>query len=225
MQEKRMVDFEIRADAADQTGKLVGRAAVFNSETVIGGMFREVIRPGAFKKSLEERNIKMLWNHDPSYPMGSTRGGTLKLRESEDGLEVENDPPTAAPYAGFRQNIERGDVSQMSFGFEVVKEQRTEANDKEPLPLREILEVKLFEVSPVAFPAYDDTEIEARARQLVEAWTEESARIVRVITDEANESRTTEEPDASAVHSAAGRMSIAEVEKHREYIAAEQELV
>lgn len=216
--EKRLADLELRADAA-KPGKLVGRAAVFNREATIGGMFREVIRPGAFKKTLQERDVKMLWNHDPSYPMGSLKRGTLRLSESDEGLEVENDPPTEAPYSGFKQNIERGDVSQMSFGFEVVKELRSEPTEENPLPLREILEVKLFEVSPVAFPAYEDTEIEARARQVVDAWASESD------TDEVHETRTTPEPVASVDHSVAGRLNTAQVLRCSELVAAEEELL
>lgn len=226
MRETRLVDLEIRADSA-KPGKLVGRAAVFNSETVIGGMFREVIRPGAFKKTLQERDIKMLWNHDPSFPMGSTKRGTLMLRESDEGLEVENDPPTEAPYSGFRQNIERGDVSQMSFGFEVIKEQRSEPTEENPLPLREVMEVRLFEVSPVTFPAYTDTQIEARAAELVASWASESnAPDVGVNLDEVQaEKRTTPEPVASVDHSVAGRLNTAQVLRCSELLAAEEELL
>lgn len=228
LKETRIADLELRADGA-KSGKLVGRAAVFNRETNIGGLFREVIRPGAFKKTLQERNVKMLWNHDPSYPMGSTKGGTLKLRESDEGLEVENDPPTEPPYGGFRQNIERGDVSQMSFGFEVIKEQRNEPTEDEPLPLREVLEVRLFEVSPVTFPAYEDTEIEARARQVVESWASDdsnAAEDAAQVTDEVQaEKRTTPEPVPNANHSVAGRLTTAHVLRRSELLAAEEELL
>lgn len=224
MIEKRMAAFEIREDAA-ATGRLVGRAAVFDRETEIAGLFREVIRPGAFTKTLQERDVKMLWQHDSTYPMGSTKRGTLTLTQTPQALEVDNDPPTEPPYSGFRQNIERGDVSQMSFGFEVVKEKRTEEEGK--LPLREILEVKLYEVSPVTFPAYSDTEIEARARQVVAAWaTREDASTVEASTDEAAAMRTTQEPGTSVSHSVEPDGLTPDYVLNRcELVAAEEELL
>ena len=198
--EKRSVPFEVRA-SEDGKPKLRGLAVVFNSETVIGGEFREVIRPGALTKTIAERDIKMLWNHDTNFPMGSTRAGTLSLYESARGLEVDNDPPSLGMNAGFLESIERGDVSQMSFGFEVIKENvvRTEGE----MLLREILEVKLWEVSPVTFPAYTDTEIGMRAAEVRAGWVKEGIlpeSLVRSGDDNA-EGDTTQEPDPSAVHS------------------------
>ena len=165
--ERRAVPFEVLTDAENKP-KLRGLAAVFNSETVIGGVFREVIRPGAFTKTIAERDVKMLWNHDTNFPLGSTKAGTLALHESSRGLEVDNDPPSLGLNAGFVESIQRGDVSQMSFGFEVIKENvvRTEGQ----MDLREVMEVKLWEVSPVTFPAYTDTEIGARAAEVRDGW-------------------------------------------------------
>lgn len=197
--EKRAVPFEVRA-GEDGKPKLRGLAVVFNSETVIGGYFREVIRPGAFTKTLTERDIKMLWNHDTNFPLGSTRAGTLALHESARGLEVDNDPPSLGMNAGFLESIERGDVSQMSFGFEVIKENVT--REEGGMDLREILEVKLWEVSPVTFPAYTDTEIGARAAEVRDGWVKDGIfpeTLVRTGA-EAN-SDTTPEPDPSADHS------------------------
>lgn len=165
--EKRAVPFEVRA-GEDGKPKLRGLAAVFNSEATIGGMFREVIRPGAFSKTIAERDVKMLWNHDWNFPLGSTKAGTLALHESSRGLEVDNDPPSLGLNAGFIESIQRGDVSQMSFGFEVIKENVVRAEGQ--MDLREVLEVKLWEVSPVAFPAYTDTEIGARAAEVRDGW-------------------------------------------------------
>lgn len=192
MIEKRMVDFEVRADN-ETPARLVGRAAVFDSETVIGGVFREVIRPGAFTKTLQERDIKMLWNHNTHYPMGSTKAGTLRLNETHQALEIDGDPPKEAPYSGFMENIRRGDVSQMSFGFEVVKENVVRKEGE--MDLREVLEVKLYEVSPVTFPAYTDTEIQARAAEVAARWQDSD-------TETADAGRTTHEPGASVPHSA-----------------------
>lgn len=197
--ERRTVPFEIRA-VEDGKPKLRGLAAVFNIEAVIGGYFREVIRPGAFAKTLTERDVKMLWNHDWNFPMGSTKAGTLALHESARGLEVDNDPPSQGMNAGFLESIERGDVSQMSFGFEVLKENviRTEGE----MELREVLEVKLWEVSPVTFPAYTDTEIGMRAQEVRDGWIKNGllpGALERAGLDADGD--TTPEPDPSAVHS------------------------
>jgi HK97 family phage prohead protease len=198
--EKRSVPFEVRA-SDDGKRKLRGLAVVFNSEAVIGGYFREVIRPGAFTKTLAERDIKMLWNHDTNFPLGSTRAGTLALHESSRGLEVDNDPPSLGMNAGFLESVERGDVSQMSFGFEVVKE--NVVREEGDMDLREIIEVKLWEVSPVTFPAYTDTEIGLRAAEVRAGWVKEGIlpeALVRAGDDSA-EGDTTLEPDPNAIHS------------------------
>lgn len=198
--ERRAVPFESRADGEGKR-KLRGLAVVFNSETVIGGWFREVIRPGAFTKTLAERDIKMLWNHNTNFPMGSTRAGTLALHESARGLEVDNDPPSLGMNAGFLEAIDRGDVSQMSFGFEVVKENVTRGKNGE-MELREILEVKLFEVSPVTFPAYTDTEIGLRAAEVRDGWIKAGLLPEAHVRDGlCAEGDTTPEPDPTAVHS------------------------
>jgi HK97 family phage prohead protease len=197
--ERRAVPFEVRA-SEDGKPKLRGLAVVFNSETVIGGEFREVVRPGALTKTIAERDIKMLWNHDTNFPMGSTRAGTLSLYESARGLEVDNDPPSLGMNAGFLESIERGDVSQMSFGFEVIKENVVRAEGE--MLLREILEVKLWEVSPVTFPAYTDTEIGTRAAEVRAGWVKDgilAPALERTGLDADGD--TTPEPDPSAVHS------------------------
>lgn len=197
--EKRAVPFEVRA-AEDGKPKLRGVAAVFNSEAVIGGSFREVIRPGAFTKTLTERDVKMLWNHESAFPMGSTRAGTLSLYESIRGLEVDGDPPTQGMNAGFLESIQRGDVSQMSFQFEVLKENVIRVEGE--MDLREVLEVKLWEVSPVTFPAYSDTEIGMRAAEVRAGWVQDGilpAALVRAGLEA--EGDTTPEPDPNAIHS------------------------
>lgn len=198
--EKRAVPFEVRA-GEDGKPRLRGLAVVFNVEAVIGGYFREVIRPGAFTKTIAERDIKCLWNHDSNFVLGSTRAGTLLLQESIRGLEVDDDPPTLGANAGFLESIERGDVTNMSFMFEVIKENVTRFDNE--MDLREILEVKLWEVSPVTFPAYKDTEIGLRAAEVRAGWVQQGILPESLVRsgDEGAEGDTTPEPDPGAVHS------------------------
>ena len=146
---------EVRAD-----GKTIGGyAAVFNSETDIGGMFREKIAPGAFSPSLNG-DVRALWNHDTNHVLGRTKAGTLRLSEDNHGLAVEIDLPDTQAARDLRENMRLGNVDGMSFGFRVTKQEWDETG---AIPLRTIQEVELFEVSAVTFPAYEDTEIALRS--------------------------------------------------------------
>ena len=158
-------DAEFRADNNGDGGmRLSGYAAVFNSETVIGGMFREVVKPGAFKKTIKDKaDVRALFNHDSNIVLGRTKNGTLALAEDDKGLRIDIELPDTQQAKDLYRQIERGDIDQMSFGFTVVKDSWTRASSDSELPLRELRELRLFDVSPVTFPAYATTEIQARS--------------------------------------------------------------
>lgn len=158
-------DAEFRADnTGDGVMRLSGYAAVFNSETVIGGMFREVVKPGAFKKTIKDKaDVRALFNHDRNIVLGRTKNGTLALAEDDKGLRIDIELPDTQQAKDLYRQIERGDIDQMSFGFNVVKDSWTRASNDSELPLRELRELRLFDVSPVTFPAYATTEIQARS--------------------------------------------------------------
>ncbi len=175
--EKRSFDSELRADTPegdDETRKIVGHAAVFNkeSEEIFG--FREVILPGTFKQSLRQDDIRALKNHNDDHILGrkhlrgSSFSDTLKLNEDERGLAFEIDPPDTTYARDLMVNLERGDVTQTSFRFRVVPggdkwtEHWNEAK-KRSYMLRTISRAKVFEVSPVTFPAYPQTDVSLRA--------------------------------------------------------------
>lgn len=149
-----------------EDGKSVsGYAAVFNSLSEDLGWFRETIRPGAFAKCLQgDPDVRCLFNHDTNVVLGRTRSGTLDLMEDAKGLKFNCLLPETQAARDVRELIKRGDVSQCSFGFYVVEQ---EWNEKK-LPngdmecTRELVEVDLFDVSPVTFPAYPATSCEAR---------------------------------------------------------------
>ncbi len=138
---------------------LAGYAAVFGEWSEDLGGFRERIAPGAFGTALTG-DVRALWNHDPAFVLGRTTNGTLRLAEDERGLRVEIDPPEGPLYAGFLENVRRGDVSQMSFGFSVIEDEKSYGEKGERLRL--LKEVRLYEVSPVTFPAYPQTEVNVR---------------------------------------------------------------
>lgn len=149
--------FEVRMGDADQR-MIAGYAAVFNSLSQEMWGFREQILPGAFADTLAD-DIRALWNHDTNIILGRTKSGTLRLKEDDIGLGVEIDPPGSA--AAQVESIERGDVDQMSFGFRVLEQ--TWAYDDDDVLIRSLAKLKLYEVSPVAFPAYTATSVSLRS--------------------------------------------------------------
>lgn len=152
----------VRSNEADEPPKITGYAAVFNKDSDDLGGFIERIKPGAFKKALPASDTRALFNHDTNYPLGRVSAGTLRLKEDKDGLFMEIDPPDTQYARDLMVSIERGDVREQSFGFTVVSD-TWEDIDKD-VARRTINEVgELFDVSPVVFPAYPDTDVAVRS--------------------------------------------------------------
>lgn len=152
----------MRVERRDKDERLiVGHAAVFNQDADIMGYFLERVAPGAFKRAIAEDDVRSLFNHDPNFVLGRNKSGTLKLREDDTGLMTETTPPDSQLVRDLVMTpIERGDVSQMSFAFRVRAEKWEEQDDTW---LRSILEVELFDISPVTFPAYPTTDVGLRS--------------------------------------------------------------
>jgi len=140
--------------------KIVGYAAVFNklSEDFYG--WREKIAHGAFTNTIEVDDIRALVDHDSSKILGRNKADTLKLEENSKGLKVTITPPDTSTGRDIITSIERGDVSGMSFGFKTVKDEWNTVKGEE---IRTLKEVKLYDVSPVTFPAYPDTTVGTRS--------------------------------------------------------------
>jgi HK97 family phage prohead protease len=157
-------DFEVRETSEGMT--LTGYAARFNSPSE-PLPFVERIAPGAFKRSLRAKNdIKLLWNHDSSMVLGSTRAGTLRLTEDDMGLRVEAVLPDTTAGRDAKVLIQRGDVTGFSFGFTVPANGDSWNSDGTERTLKS---VRLLEVSTgVAFPAYPSTNGTAQVRSLEE---------------------------------------------------------
>lgn len=163
MSEKREIraaNIELRAEDR----KIVGYAAVFNSPTDIGGLFREQIRPGAFKEAIERDDVRALIDHDSTLVLGRNKAGTLRLQEDAHGLRIEIDPPDTQYARDLIVSMERGDITQMSFGFIARKQ---EWDDTQDPPLRTVLDVELFDVSVVTYPAYPDTSAALRSLEAI----------------------------------------------------------
>jgi uncharacterized protein len=153
---------ELRTVAAEGSGppKIAGHAAVFDSRSEDLYGFREKITPGAFKNALAKSDIRALLNHDPNFVLGRTRNGMLRAWEGETGLAVEIDPPLTQWASDLLVSIDRGDISQMSFAFRVGEDRWEKVqgvNQRTILSFDEI-----FDVSPVTYPAYPDTDVSLR---------------------------------------------------------------
>ena len=146
----------------DELPKIEGYAAVFDKNSEDMG-FIERIAPGAFKNSLKTSDVRALFNHDSNIILGRTTAGTLELKEDKKGLFMSVTPPdTQLVRDMVLSPIERGDVTQQSFGF-TVQSDDWDYRDNEP-SIRTITEIKeLFDVSPVTFPAYPDTAVALRS--------------------------------------------------------------
>lgn len=158
--EKRslVIPVEQRADNGKVT--VVGYAAVFGEVADIGGYFHEVIARGAFANTVKTADVRAYFDHDRGRVLGRTSAGTLRLAEDTKGLAVEIDLPDTSDGRDVRELIARGDITGMSFGFRVMRQEWDETVDP---PKRTILEVELMEVSIVSEPAYDGTSAALRS--------------------------------------------------------------
>ena len=154
----RAADFETREDA----GQLFidGYFAVFDSEYWLWDRAFETIDRGAFSLETDE-DVRALTNHDTTLVLGRTTVGTLQLRVDERGLFgtiLINSRDQDA--VNLYERVRRGDVSQCSFGFDILQES-TEYRD-DGITVFHLQRVKLYEVSVCTFPAYEDTGVQAR---------------------------------------------------------------
>ncbi len=171
---------ELRADDENESGlpSIRGYAAVFGqkSEPIplpFGGTFREVIMPEAFDSALERGDdVRALVDHDPSKIIGRTKAGTLTLSVDSKGLRVKIDPPNTSVGRDIVENIRNGNVDGMSFGFDTLSDDWRMEDGEE---LRELRDLKLFDASPVTFPAYPQTDVAVRS---LEAWRGKAPPVV-----------------------------------------------
>ena len=149
-------------------GRLVGHAAVFDSPSEDLGGFTEIIRRGAFARSLasDKTDPLALVQHLPHLVLGRRSAGTLRLSEDEKGLAFEVDLPDTTAARDLATSVKRGDISGASFAFTV-----PDGGDKWTVAgehvLRELVDVDLHEITVTAVPAYPDTSVAKRALDLI----------------------------------------------------------
>jgi HK97 family phage prohead protease len=183
-------DVETR-EAEDGTMRLRGYAAVFNDSS-LPLPFKEVIAPGAFRKTLSETpDVRLLINHE-GLPLARTKNGTLTLSEDSRGLLIDAEIADTSEGRDLHKLIARGDVDQMSFAFRVIRQKWSEDRT-----VRTLTEVSLSDgdVSVVTYPAYPTTNVEAREalRNAIDAVKEgrevtgESLIVLKTIFDDLSE--------------------------------------
>lgn len=173
-----MLEFRSTGGLSSNGKKLTGYAAIFNSEADLGG-FVEVVRNGAFRKSLEGgTNIRALYHHQGDALLGTTRGGTLQLREDAHGLAFSLALPDTTHGRDLAILVDRGDVAGCSFGFRV-RDGGDRWEQRGAQLVRELLDVDLVEITLTSDPAYQDTTVAMRSRphqqgfvDLNRAWME-----------------------------------------------------
>jgi HK97 family phage prohead protease len=158
---------EIRAEPNDDGSiRMSGYAAVFNSRSVVMwdwsvGSFVEEVDEGAFAKTIQEADVRLLINHDPNLILARTRSDTLRLKEDATGLKVTADMAPTTYAQDVAISMKRGDITQMSFAFRTIRDEWAETEDG--MPLRRLLEVALSDTSIVTYPAYLETQASARS--------------------------------------------------------------
>lgn len=155
-----------------------GYFAVFDSPYELWDGATEIIKPGAFDGCLSQ-DVRALVNHDSTLVLGRTKSGTLELKTDSRGLwgsiKINRDDTDAM---NLYARVQRGDVDQCSFGFEIERETFVDLGGG--ACRWEIEKINpLYEVSVCTFPAYEETAVSARKRQLeeiqrrqAEAWRE-----------------------------------------------------
>jgi HK97 family phage prohead protease len=157
------------APRADGKDTLEGRAWVYGSATQIGkgpAGFQETIRAGAGKKSVNDGDIVLLDNHQHHQPLARMSAGTLELRDGPNGGDWVATPADTSYAKDVIKNVRAGNYGGCSFGFEVIRDKWTDDEGRDASPLsgtkREILEMKVHEISICTFPAYGTTSVSAR---------------------------------------------------------------
>jgi HK97 family phage prohead protease len=154
-----------------------GTAALFNNRTKIGELFYEEVLPGAFDDVLED-DVRCLINHDPRLILGRTASGTLELWQDNTGLKYRYTTPDRTYAKDLEDAIRSGDVSQSSFQFKTKESIWIEQDDD--LDLRQIKKVeRLYDVSPVTYPAYEDTTVAKRSFDLRQKAQKRNGKTLR----------------------------------------------
>jgi HK97 family phage prohead protease len=152
--ERRFTKVPVELRARSEKRSIGGYASVFNRQSHNLGGFVEVVDPAAFNASRGDGwpDVVARYNHDDNMLLGSTGGGTLRLRIDGTGLDYEVEPPAAR--SDILELVQRGDVRKSSFAFRTIEDEW--GTTDQGFPLRRLVQVQLVDVAPVNTPAYPD---------------------------------------------------------------------
>lgn len=166
MPQKRFIELQVELQERKDGSKHIVGSLPYNSRSLpIGtrnGQFVEEIDPGAFVRSLSERDQLALWSHDIGRPLGRKSRGTLQLVNGKDSLAIDITVPDNSWGQDAIVSVQRGDVQGMSFTFDVAPDTGDNWRMEDGVVVRRLLDADLYEVSPVAFPAYPASKSETR---------------------------------------------------------------
>ncbi len=179
MNEIRIINGDVRCSmGSGKAMRVSGMAARYDSPTKIGtraGKFIEIIKRGAFRSSLAgKQDVAFLINHDPSRLMARVSSGTLRLKETDEGLLFDADFVDSEDARTAYASIQRGDMHQMSFGFDpdvdADWDSDSDPDDRKARIARRSIRnfKKLHDVSAVTFPAYPNTSADKDSEKIME---------------------------------------------------------
>jgi HK97 family phage prohead protease len=173
--EKRSINFELRAKPESRT--IFGTATVFNSSYDMGWYDEEMS-----SDSLNEADMKdvvALFNHDMNMVLARTSSGTLKLNVTGNAMEYEFEAPNTSLGNDLLEMVKRGDVYQSSFAFTVEKESWQEREGSKPKRIIRSIK-KVYDVSPVTYPANPDTMVAKRSYDATKQIDEDLQKVIDI---------------------------------------------
>lgn len=154
--DRMYVQFDLSQEPDTKTRRIVGHATVFNRLSEDRGGFFVVMAPTAFTKSMAEDDVRVLFNHNADYILGRSTNGTLKMSVDDVGLLIDAELSDTQWGRDTFTSIQRGDITQMSIGGMIVAE--TLHMDGETT-VYTVDEFKLWDVSPVTYAAFEQTDV------------------------------------------------------------------
>lgn len=174
-----------KAQEETESNTIGGYAVKYNVPTLIrdrwGDEYLEEMAEGCFDESLSKCTtrgceIKALWNHDTSRPIGNTLTNTLRFNSDKTGLNYDIDLPNNTWGSDVKEAVRRGDVDGSSFGFMCLEDKWSKVmHEGKEVYKRSIIRAELHEVSPCTFPAYDSSEISCRSFDKVKEEAKEES--------------------------------------------------
>jgi hypothetical protein len=174
---------EVRVGSNDKEKHLTGHGAVYDRWSVDLGGFKELFEQGSFTESIGKDDIRSLQNHDAHYILGRTKAGTLALEEDKRGVKFDVTLPDTSYANDLLVSVERRDITGCSIIFSVdPKDERWFVDGEEVEWLdalmamwdekkhkveRRISKASMYDIGPVTFPAYPQTDVKARAIEMM----------------------------------------------------------